>query len=140
MISPAAQTTTYYKIGTKVTLAWNYTSLLAPPSAIDVVAYWSQNTYTLTQNASVAATPTIVWDTKQYENQENALQNGFYTLAVFDAKAGITAAPQPGHLSPYGNNAQFGLYATQSYTAIAGEYNLSYYFCSNAPVICTERC
>ena len=122
MISPAAATTTYFKIGTNVTLAWNYTSLLAPPSAIDVVVYRSESTYTLTQNASVAATPTFVWDTNQYENKENALQNAYYTLAVFEAKEGFTAPAQPGHLSPNGGiPAQFGLYIPQKYTAINGQ-------------------
>ncbi|MCJ1331669.1 hypothetical protein MMC10_008360 [Thelotrema lepadinum] len=120
LISPAALTTTYFKIGANITLAWNYTSLLAPPSAIDVYVTNSVSTYTLTQNASVAATPTVFWDTKQYEGQENPIQNAFYTLAVVDAGAGgITAAPSPGHLSPFGVNAQFGLYATQAYVPLA---------------------
>ncbi|KAI4143214.1 MAG: hypothetical protein LQ340_007081 [Diploschistes diacapsis] len=119
LISPAAATTTYYKIGSNITLAWNYTSLLAPPSAIDVVVSNSASTYTLTQNASIVATQTFIWDTKQYENQQNRLQNAFYTLAVFDAAAGITAAPEPGRLSPYGINAQMGLYSTQQYTPLA---------------------
>lgn len=81
----------------------------------------SASTYTLTQNASIVATQTFIWDTKQYENQQNRLQNAFYTLAVFDAAAGITAAPEPGRLSPYGINAQMGLYSTQQYTPLASK-------------------
>ena len=67
-------------------------------------------------------TPTLFWDTNQYEGQENPIQNAFYTLAVVDAGVGgITGTPSPGQLSPYGINAQFGLYAKQKYVPLAGE-------------------
>lgn len=122
MISPAPATTTYYKVGQNITFMWNYTSLLVPPSAIDVLVSNTVSTYTLTQNASVQATGVFVWDTEQYAGRQNPLVNAFYTLAVVDADAGAAAVPSPGHLGAYGNNAPFGIYATQTATVSNSEF------------------
>ena len=56
-----------YKIGDTITFEWNYTGLIVSPSAINVVAYCSQNAhdFTITGNASAAMTK-VYWDTHEY--------------------------------------------------------------------------
>lgn len=113
MLTPAATTTTYYKIGEDVTFVWNYTSLLVTPTAIDVIATNAAGTWTLTSNASVKETGSLIWHTEDdatTNNGQNPLLTDSYTLVVFDAKAGVTAVPSPGYLSPY-QNFVFGMYS-----------------------------
>ena len=120
MLTPASTTTTYYKIGEDVTLVWNYTSLQVTPSAIDVIASNKEGTWTLTSNASVKETGSVVWHTKDDEGGSNPLLTDTYTLLVYDAKAGVTAAPKPGHLASM-MNFQFGMYLPRPYTPLSGE-------------------
>ena len=56
-----------YKIGDTVTFQWNYTGLIVSPSAINVVAFCSQNAhdFTITGNASAGMTK-VFWDTHEY--------------------------------------------------------------------------
>jgi hypothetical protein len=58
-----------YKIGDTVTFEWNYTDVIASPSAINVVAYCSQaaQDFTITGNASVDMTR-VYWDTGKYQS------------------------------------------------------------------------
>ena len=120
MLTPAATSSTYFKIGQDITLVWNYTSLQVTPSAIDVLATNTAGTWTLTNNASVKETGSVVWKTKNDEGGANPLLTDTYTLVVFDAQAGITANPESGHLSPY-LTYQFGMYLPQPYTPLAGK-------------------
>ena len=117
MLTPAATTKTYFKIGDDVTLVWNYTSLQVTPSAIDVLASNTAGTWTLTSNASVKETGSIVWKTKNDEGGSNPLLTDTYTLVVFDTAGGVTANPSPGQLSPY-MSYQFGMYLRQPYTPL----------------------
>jgi hypothetical protein len=117
----------FYKIGEWVTFAWNYTSLKAPPSAVDVLASCSANqaTYTLAVNQSVEATGMVLWDTKSY--QENAHKEGKtplltekYTLIVYDAESSISAAPRAGYLGT-SNQFTFAMYEPRPYVKWKGK-------------------
>jgi hypothetical protein len=120
MITPAPLSTTYYKIGDPVTFVWNYTSLLAPPPAIDVIVSCSTATYTLSANMSVQETGSIVWDTSEPSGAVK-LGLGHYTLAVFDASQPMTAIPGAGHLGAY-NPFQFAMYTPGVYQNLSGKY------------------
>lgn len=128
MITPAATSTTYYKIGNgqEVTFVWNYTSLSVTPSAIDVVASCSLNsaTYTLTQNMSVAPTGTFIWDTGKYQSTATIpLLTATYTLFVYDASKSLDDIPEAGHLgSQIGYS--FGMYIPERYTPLNGRSSL----------------
>ncbi|KAF1814816.1 hypothetical protein P152DRAFT_455856 [Eremomyces bilateralis CBS 781.70] len=107
----------YYKIGEYVTFKWNYTSLSATPTAIDVLASCSLNqaTYTLTSNMTTGPTGEVVWDTKQYENTgTQELITEKYTLIIYDAASAITAIPKPGYLGLF-SSFTFGMYQKQDY-------------------------
>lgn len=123
MITPAATSTTYYKIGNDVTFVWNYTSLSVTPSYIDVVASCSLNsaTYTLTQNMSVEPTGTMIWDTGKYQSSATIpLLTATYTLFVYDASKSLDDTPKAGYLgSQIGYS--FGMYIPQAYTPLNGK-------------------
>jgi hypothetical protein len=128
MITPAPMAgPQFYKIGEWVTLAWNYTSLKATPSAVDVLASCQANqaTYTLAVNQTVEATGMVLWDTKSY--QEKAQSEGKtplltekYTLIVYDSESSISAAPQAGYLGT-SNQFTFGMYEPQPYVPWKGK-------------------
>lgn len=123
MITPAATSTTYFKVGYNATFVWNYTSLSVTPSAIDVVASCSLNsqTYTLTQNMSVDPTGTYIWDTDKYQaSQTISLLTATYTLFVFDADKSLDDTAEAGYLSG-SVGYSFGMYRRESYTPLNGE-------------------
>ncbi|OQD73703.1 hypothetical protein PENDEC_c014G06038 [Penicillium decumbens] len=123
MITPNAMSTTYYKIGQDITFVWNYTSLSVTPTAVDVVASCSANAqiYTLTQNMSVEAPATYIWDTGKYKASATIpLLTASYTLFVYDADKALTDTPEPGHLGSYFGY-PFGMYTTQAYVPL-GEF------------------
>jgi len=123
MITPNAMSTTYYKIGQDITFVWNYTSLSVTPTAVDVVASCSANAqiYTLTQNMSVEAPATYIWDTGKYKASATIpLLTASYTLFVYDADKALTDTPEPGHLGSYFGY-PFGMYTTQAYVPLGGE-------------------
>jgi hypothetical protein len=108
-----------YKISDYVTFAWNYTSLLGTPTAIDVLVSCStaSETWTLTGNMSFATSVKYVWDTKKQANDVNSpLGVQTYTLIVKDSDASITQAPEAGYLGAYASYT-FGMYTGQPYTA-----------------------
>ncbi|KAH8596848.1 hypothetical protein B0O99DRAFT_618782 [Bisporella sp. PMI_857] len=122
MITPAPLSTSFYKIGDYVTFAWNYTSLLATPSQINIVATCTANQqlYTLAANQTVGnATGAVTWDTGAY--QQTALSAPLltetYTLIIYDAASSISATPQAGYLSTF-NTFTFGMYVPQPYTPL----------------------
>ncbi|KAJ5175325.1 uncharacterized protein N7482_001202 [Penicillium canariense] len=120
MITPAATSTTYFKIGYNATFVWNYTSLSVTPSAVDVVASCSLNsqTYTLTQNMTVDPTGSIVWDTNQYDASATIpLLTATYTLFVYDADTSLDDTATAGHLSGQ-IGYSFGMYRRESYTPL----------------------
>ena len=123
MLTPTALAqTTYYKIGDHVSFAWNYTSLSITPSKIDVVVTCTDNgaAYSLQTNATFQATDSIVWDTGADATGTAPLPMGSYTLMIYDAGAGPTAAAAAGRLGTM-DNFRFGMYIPQPYTPRAGK-------------------
>ncbi|KAL1635013.1 hypothetical protein SLS58_010465 [Diplodia intermedia] len=118
MITPAAtDSSQYYKIGEWMSFAWNYTSLSATPSAINVLASCSLNseTYTLANNLSVHETNMVYWDTGEFEKTATkSLVQATYTLIVYDAGSSISATAAAGYLG-VSNTFTFGMYRPQEY-------------------------
>lgn len=116
MITPAPNSPAeYYKIGDKVEFAWNYTSLKATPTAVNILVSCNGNkaTYTISNNATFETSARATWDTAQ-ETGPPSLLTESYTLIIHDADTAITAVPQPGHLAPF-NQFRFGMYLRQTY-------------------------
>ncbi|KAI5286899.1 hypothetical protein KEM54_006415 [Ascosphaera aggregata] len=116
---PVTAGQTFVKIGTNVTFAWNYTSLTITPSGIDVLA-WNADAsraYTITHNATVHPTQTVIWDTKDYMQtaESDPLVNGKYTLMIYDSEYGPTHIADAGHLGAF-TQYYFGIYSPQPYT------------------------
>lgn len=144
MTPAVASGSQYYKIGDFITFAWNYTSLQATPTAINVYASCSANaqTYTIASNLTVSLSSSgnssssgkqeVIWDTGAYQATavQNPLLTQTYTLVIYDAgsASGVSAAPQAGYLSPY-NSYSFGMYTPQAYTPL-GEFSCA--TCSGA--------
>lgn len=124
MMTPAvASGEQYYKIGDFVTFGWNYTSLEATPTAINVLASCSANSqiYTITTNQTVANnTGAVTWDTGNYQATavQNPLLTETYTLIIYDAGSSISATAQAGYLAVY-DSYTFGMYTPQPYTPLA---------------------
>lgn len=123
MTKPAATDgTQLYKINDYVTFGWNYTNLLATPTAVDVVLSCStvSATWTLTANWTFETQATYVWDTKQFQsdNLQSQLPIAEYTLLVYDADSSISATAEAGYLAPY-SGLRFGMYTPKAYTSLA---------------------
>jgi hypothetical protein len=138
MVTPAATLgSQLYKIGDNITWAWNYTNLLAPPTAIDVlVTISSTQVWTLTQNMTFSTDGAFTWDTHDYAATAvgTPLLTDLYTLVIYDAQSAVTAQGEAGYLAPY-EGFQFGMYQTQTYTP------LPQWVCAtcNAAISDTER-
>lgn len=106
----------YYKIGDWVTFAWNYTSLIVTPSAVDVLATCTKNqaTYTIAVNQTVHETNKVLWNTEKDKNGDNPLLTDMYTLLIYDAESSVSAVAQPGHLAANSQH-RFGMYLPQKY-------------------------
>ncbi|KAI6250669.1 hypothetical protein HI914_00881 [Erysiphe necator] len=112
----------YFKIGDYVTFGWNYTSLEATPTAVNVMATCAANKqlYTIQMNQTVANnTGLVVWDTGKYQATavQNPLLTQTYTLIIYDSDSSISAVAQPGLLAVY-NQYTFGMYSPQPYTPL----------------------
>jgi len=117
--NPIAQVT-YYKAGEFVTFAWNYTSLSVTPSAVDILASCSQNsyTYTIATNQTISnATQAVTWDTSKETAGSNPLLTATYTLIIYDAEKEVTSTPSAGYLDTF-NQFTFGMYTPQPYTPL----------------------
>ncbi|KAF7957962.1 hypothetical protein EAE96_003529 [Botrytis aclada] len=123
LLTPAATSTTYFKIGDYITFAWNYTSLQATPTAVNIMATCKANAqlYTIAMNQTVAnSTQAVTWDTSAYQSTAvgNPLLTQTYTLIIYDAESSISAVSEPGYLSVY-NQYSFGMYSPQPYTPLS---------------------
>ena len=121
--NPIAQVT-YYKAGEYVTFAWNYTSLSVTPSAVDILASCSLNsyTYTIALNQTISnATQAVTWDTSLETAGSNPLLTATYTLIIYDAAKEVTSTPSAGYLDTF-NQFTFGMYTPQPYTPLNGLY------------------
>ena len=114
----------FYKVGDWVTFAWNYTSLSATPTAVNVYASCSANSqmYTLTSNMTVQDKQTLLWDTKAQATAQVPLLTNNYVLYIVDAgnAAGVSATPKAGYLG-VSSGVQFGMYVPQPYQNWTGE-------------------
>jgi len=108
----------YYKIGDWIHFAWNYTSLQATPTAINVVASCSQANavFTIAANQSIQPTGQVYWDTSPL--QSGQLLTNQYTLIIWDADKPMTATPQAGYLGAY-SQFTFGMYERQPYSNLS---------------------
>jgi hypothetical protein len=138
MLTPAVIAgSQFYKVGDNITFAWNYTNLLATPTALNVLATnaLANQYYTMTANMTIGgnATNAVTWDTAAYtdgpDGQVNPLLTAQYTLVIFDADLSVTATAEPGYLQVY-NQYQFGMYTPQPYTDLADGYKCA--TCSGA--------
>lgn len=126
MMTPAvASGEQYFKIGDFVTFGWNYTSLEATPTAVNVMATCTANKqlYTISTNLTLANnTNAVTWDTGSYQATavQNPLLTETYTLIIYDAASSISATPQAGYLAVY-DSYTFGMYSPQAYTPL-GDY------------------
>ena len=113
----------FYKIGDYVTFGWNYTSLLAAPTAIDIMATCTKNSqlYTIAANQTFdKETGHVTWDTGAYQatNVQDPLLTETYTLIIYDADSSISATAQAGYLAVF-NQYTFGMYTPMPYTPLA---------------------
>lgn len=114
MVTPDAllTPTPLYRIKDEITFQWNYTSIKAKPTAVDVILSCSaaQDTWVLTANMTFQTNASYIWDSKvQATDVNQPLPIELYTLIIKDSDADITAAPEPGYLAPY-SGLTFGLY------------------------------
>ncbi|KAL3491998.1 hypothetical protein BJX62DRAFT_203736 [Aspergillus germanicus] len=117
ILTPAATSTTYYKVGDTLTFVWNYTSLEITPTAVNVIASCSINsaTYTISSNMSVSETQSVEWDTGKYQaNATIPLLTATYTLIVYDESKDVDDVASAGELSSQ-NRYYFGMYISQPY-------------------------
>lgn len=123
MITPSViQGEQFYKVGDFVTFAWNYTSLLATPTAVNVMATGalSNQLYTIAANQTITnSTQAVTWDTGSYQATavQDPLLTQTYTLLIYDADSSIGAQAQAGYLAVY-NQYTFGMYTPQPYTPL----------------------
>lgn len=105
-----------------MTFAWNYTSLEATPTAVNVMASCSANSelYTISMNMSVGdTTGAVTWDTGSYQSTAAVpLPVATYTLVIYDAASEVTAVAAAGYLGAY-DSYSFGMYTPQPYTPLA---------------------
>lgn len=126
MLTPSAAAATYYRIGEYVTFVWNYTSLSATPTAVDILATCTANSqlYTIQMNATVPgnSTQAVTWDTGSYQSTavSNPLLTETYTLIIYEAGSSISATAEAGYLGVY-DTFTFGMYTPQPYVGL-GEY------------------
>jgi len=116
----------YYRVGDYVTFGWNFTSVLAKPTAINVIASCSANSaeYTIAANLTYDDQMKIVWDTNKYAATATAQQllTNTYTLVIENSDEKIaTGIAQAGYLGLV-NQFTFGMYTPQPYTPWA-EFN-----------------
>jgi len=118
-------------VGITATWVWNYTSLLATPTAIDIIASLKYTAgayaaapppFTLALNASFEPTQTFTWDTGAFAAQ-TPLPVGNYTLVVYDAgqDRGVSAVPAAGKLAVW-RGLVFGVYTPQPYVGLENAY------------------
>ncbi|KAK9365352.1 hypothetical protein V1509DRAFT_633444 [Lipomyces kononenkoae] len=120
MITPALTASeSYIKVGDYATFSWTYTSLIITPSAVNVEAYCSLNSYyyPIAENMTINDTE-VVWNTSGYQATATIpLLVAQYTLFIYDAASNPTVVASAGQLAPY-NNLYFGVYTPQPYTPL----------------------
>ncbi|OBT65784.1 hypothetical protein VE03_03297 [Pseudogymnoascus sp. 23342-1-I1] len=113
-----------FKIGNKATFGFNFTSLSATPTALNILATCTLNQalYTIAMNQTVnttASTQQAVWDSNGYETSSAPLVVATYTLIMYDSDGSQSDVPEAGYLAPFTTFA-FGMYNPQDYTDDSG--------------------
>ncbi|OBT49111.1 hypothetical protein VE00_00216 [Pseudogymnoascus sp. WSF 3629] len=113
-----------FKIGDKATFGFNFTDLLATPTALNIMATCTLNQamYTIAMNQTINGTATTqqaVWDSNGYETSSAPLVVATYTLIIYDSEGSVSDAPVAGYLSPF-KSFTFGMYNGQDYTDDSG--------------------
>ena len=83
-------------------MQWNYTNVLAEPTAVDVLLSCSASSllWTLTGNMSFQDPATYVWDSKvQMTDASKPLLTEEYQIIVKDSEVDIDATPENGYFS-----------------------------------------
>jgi len=116
----------YYKVGDYLTFGWNFTSVKAKPTAVNVLVSCSSANaqYTVAANMSYEDAMNVVWDTGKIAAQatEQQLLTNTYTLVIENANEKVaTGVIQPGYFQS-ADSFQFGMYTPQTYTPWA-EFN-----------------
>ena len=113
----------FYKVGDWVTFAWNYTSVVSTPKAVNVLATCSQINaeWTIAANMTYESNQTVFWDTNQYAGKQTPqLVVATYTLIIENAEEAIaTANPTAGQLGSW-KQQTFGMYNPQDYVPFSG--------------------
>ncbi|CEJ81376.1 hypothetical protein VHEMI01506 [[Torrubiella] hemipterigena] len=120
MTKPAAFDIPLFRIGTNVTLGWNYTGLLATPTAVDVVLTQTiaKARWTLTANMSFTSAVNYVWDTTVQGSDKSApLLDSDYQLIVKDSDVPLDQQLKPGYLRP-DQVLKLMLYRAQPYVSL----------------------
>jgi len=111
------------KAGDTVTFTWNYTNVLADPTAVDVLLSCSRvsATWTLTANMSYQDPATYVWDSNvQATDPSQPLLTEEFTMIIKDSDASISDSAQPGYLSR--TDVKLEIYTPKDYTPLS-EWN-----------------
>lgn len=117
----------YYRIGDYVTFGWNFTSVSAKPTAINVLATCSANSalYTISANMTYEDVMAVTWDTNLDQAQATAgnLLTNHYTLVIENANENAaTKAAAAGYFAA-ASTYTFGMYTPQPYTPWAGKFS-----------------
>jgi hypothetical protein len=120
--------TSYYSVGSPITFVWNYTYLIAKPTALDILVTATApglaipTPFTLALNETFSSPQTFIWDTEKFA-QQTPLPQGSYSLIVYDADAadGQWTVATAGKLSAW-RGASWGMYNTQKYTNMTNGY------------------
>lgn len=91
-----------YKAGDEVTFVWNYTNVLAEPTAVDVLLSCTSPTalWTLTGNMSFQDPATYVWDSSvQKTDASQPLLTEEYILIVKDSEVDVDATAENGYFT-----------------------------------------
>lgn len=119
--TPMAGATQLYRIGENVTWGWNYTNVLATPTAIDVLITCSavSQSWTLTTNMTYETSASYTWDTGAFQTAHiaNPLPVEMYKIMIFEAGSSVSATAEAGYLAPF-TNFQFGLYTGRPYKGL----------------------
>ncbi|OBT84998.1 hypothetical protein VE02_04982 [Pseudogymnoascus sp. 03VT05] len=113
-----------FKIGDKATFGFNFTDLLATPTALNIMATCTLNQamYTIAMNQTINGTATTqraVWDSNGYQTSSAPLVVATYTLIIYDSEGSESDVPVAGYLSPF-KTFTFGMYNGQDYTNDSG--------------------
>ncbi|KAJ7243161.1 hypothetical protein B0H12DRAFT_1311528 [Mycena haematopus] len=114
---PPQTATSFFKIAENqlITIAWNFTSVLATPTSLTLSAVWTTGTRTPIPGTATS----VVWDVFSYNQAHPGTQlaQASYTLHMWDDR-GPTATVEAGYMTP--NTAlSFAMYTPQAYTPIA---------------------